>query len=162
MAYDTDNVFAQILEGKMPAHKVFENEHTFAFMDIMPVSVGHTLIIPKAEAENIFDLENEPGSEVFQTTKKIAHAIQASLKPSGLILTQLNGTDAGQTVFHYHMHIIPVYEKMPLRMHGKEVEDCEVLAKTAKIIEQALIDMDSGLTRQKWKSQSNLSTIIQC
>ena len=144
MAYDTDNVFAQILEGKMPAHKVFENEHTFAFMDIMPVSVGHTLIIPKAEAENIFDLENEPGSEVFQTTKKIAHAIQTSLKPSGLILTQLNGTDAGQTVFHYHMHIIPVYEKMPLRMHGKEVEDSEALAKTAKIIEQAVIDMDSG------------------
>ena len=59
MAYDTDNVFAQILEGKMPAHKVFENEHTFAFMDIMPVSVGHTLIIPKAEAENIFDLDLE-------------------------------------------------------------------------------------------------------
>ena len=127
----------------MPAHKVFENEQTFAFMDIMPVSVGHTLIIPKAEAENIFDLENEPGSEVFQTTKKIAHAIQASLKPTGLILTQLNGTDAGQTVFHYHMHIIPVYEKMPLRMHGKEVEDSEALAKTAKIIEQAVIDMGS-------------------
>ena len=144
MAYDTDNVFAQILEGKMPAHKVFENEHTFAFMDIMPVSVGHTLIIPKAEAENIFDLDNEPGSEVFETTKKIAHAIQVSLKPTGLILTQLNGTDAGKTVFHYHMHIIPVYEKMPLRMHGNEVEDSEVLAKTAKIIEQAVIDMGSG------------------
>ena len=144
MAYDVNNVFAQILEGKMPAHKVFENEHTFAFMDIMPVSVGHTLIIPKAEAENIFDLENEPGSEVFQTTKKIAHAIQASLKPTGLILTQLNGTDAGQTVFHYHMHIIPVYEKMPLRMHGKEVEDSDALAKTAKIIERAVVDMDSG------------------
>ena len=76
--------------------------------------------------------------------KKIAHAIQASLKPSGLILTQLNGTDAGQTVFHYHMNIIPVYEKMPLRMHGKEVEDSDALAKTAKIIEQAVIDMDSG------------------
>ena len=144
MAYDVNNVFAQILEGKMPAHKVFENEHTFAFMDIMPVSVGHTLIIPKTEAENIFDLDNGPGSEVFKTTKRIAHAIQASLKPTGLILTQLNGTDAGQTVFHYHMHIIPVYEKMPLRMHGKEVEDSEVLAKTAKIIEQAVIDMDSG------------------
>ena len=128
----------------MPAHKVFENEHTFAFMDIMPVSVGHTLIIPKAEAENIFDLDNEPGSEVFETTKKIAHAIQASLKPTGAIITQLNGADAGQTVFHYHMHIIPVYEKMPLRMHGKEVEDSDALAKTAKIIEQAIIDMDSG------------------
>ena len=144
MAYDTDNVFAQILEGKMPAHRVFENEHTLAFLDIMPVSVGHTLIVPKVEAENIFELEHGPGSEVFIATKRVAHAIQASLKPTGLILTQLNGTDAGQTVFHYHMHIIPVYEKMPLRMHGKEVEDSEVLAKTAKIIEQAVIDMDSG------------------
>ena len=144
MVYDADNVFAQILEGKMPAHKVFENDHTLAFLDIMPVSVGHTLIIPKVEAENIFELENEPGSEVFKTTKKVAHAIQASLKPTGLILTQLNGTDAGQTVFHYHVHIIPVYEKMPLRMHGKEIEDSETLAKTAKTIEQAVADIEAG------------------
>ena len=144
MAYDANNVFAQILEGKMPAHKVFENDHTLAFLDIMPVSVGHTLIVPKAAAENIFELENEPGSEVFKTTKKVAHGIQASLNPTGLIITQLNGTDAGQTVFHYHMHIIPVYEKMPLRMHGKEIEDAEALAKTAKIIKQAVVDVDAG------------------
>ena len=144
MAYDANNVFAQILEGKMPAHKVFENDHTLAFLDIMPVSLGHTLIVPKAEAENIFELENEPGSEVFKTTKKVAHGVQASLNPTGLIITQLNGTDAGQTVFHYHMHIIPVYETMPLRMHGKEIEDTEALAKTAKSIEQAIVDMDAG------------------
>ena len=143
MAYDTNNVFAQILEGKMPAHKVFENDHTFAFLDIMPVSVGHTLIIPKAAAQNIFELEHTPGSEVFKTTKKVAHGIQASLNPTGLIITQLNGTDAGQTVFHYHMHIIPVYEKIPLRMHGKEIEDSEALAKTAKIIKQAVVDISA-------------------
>ena len=65
----------------MPAHKVFENEHTFAFMDIMPVSVGHTLIIPKAEAENIFDLENEPGSEVFKTTTKLLMQFRLRLSP---------------------------------------------------------------------------------
>ena len=141
MAYDANNVFAQILEGKMPAHKVFENDHTLAFLDIMPVSVGHTLIVPKAEAENILELENEPGSEVFKTTKKVAHGIQASLNPTGLIITQLNGADAGQTVFHYHMHIIPVYKKMPLRLHGKEPEDAEALAKTAQIIKQAVVDI---------------------
>jgi len=144
MVYDTDNVFAQILEGKMPAHKVFENDQTLAFLDIMPVSLGHTLIIPKTKAENIFELENEPGSAVFITTKKLAHAIRASLKPTGLVLTQLNGADAGQTVFHYHMHIIPVYEKTPLRMHGKEVEDSENLAKTAKIIEKAVAGIESS------------------
>ena len=144
MAYDTDNIFAQILEGKMPAHKVFENDHTLAFMDIMPVSAGHTLVIPKAAAQNIFELEHTPGSEVFKTTKKVAHGIQASLSPTGLIITQLNGTDAGQTVFHYHMHIIPVYEKMPLRMHGKEIEDSEALAKTAKIIKQAVVGIGAG------------------
>jgi len=143
MAYDANNVFAQILEGKMPAHKVFENDHTLAFLDIMPVSIGHTLIVPKAEAENIFELENGPGSEVFKTTKKVAHGIQASLNPTGLIITQLNGTDAGQTVFHYHMHIIPVYKKMPLRMHGKETEDAEALAKTAKIIKQAIVGISA-------------------
>ena len=141
MAYDANNVFAQILEGKMPAHKVFENDHTLAFLDIMPVSVGDTLIVPKAEAENIFELENGPGSEVFKTTKKVAHGIQDSLNQTGLIITKLNGTDAGQTVFHYHMHIIPVYEKVPLRMHGKEIEDSEALAKTAKIIKQAVVDI---------------------
>ena len=144
MAYDANNVFAQILEGKMPAHKVFENDHTLAFLDIMPVSVGHTLIIPKAAVQNIFELEHAPGSEVFKTTKKVAHGIQASLNPTGLIITQLNGTDAGQTVFHYHMHIIPVYEKMPLRMHGKEIEDSEALAKTAKIIKQAVVGIGAG------------------
>ena len=144
MAYDANNVFAQILEGKMPAHKVFENNHTLAFLDIMPVSLGHTLIVPKAEAENIFELENESGSEVFITTKRVAHAIQTSLSPTGLIITQLNGTDAGQTVFHYHMHIIPVYKKMPLRMHGKEIEDSEALTKTAKIIKQAVVDVGAG------------------
>jgi len=144
MAYDANNVFAQILEGKMPAHKVFENDHTLAFLDIMPVSVGHTLIVPKADAQNIFELEHVPGSEVFKTTKKVAHGIQASLNPTGLIITQLNGTDAGQTVFHYHMHIIPVYEKMPLRMHGKEIEDSEALAKTAKIIKQAVVGVGAG------------------
>jgi len=144
MVYDTENVFAQILEGKMPAHKVYENDQTLAFLDIMPVSVGHTLIIPKAEAENIFELENEPGSEVFVTTKKVAHAIRASLEPTGLILTQLNGSDAGQTVFHYHMHIIPVYKKTPLTMHGKKVEDFEKLATTAKIIKQVIADTAMG------------------
>ena len=144
MAYDANNIFAQILEGKMPAHKVFENDHTLAFLDIMPVSVGHTLIVPKAAAQNIFELEQALGAEVFKTTKKVAHGIQASLNPTGLIITQLNGTDAGQTVFHYHMHIIPVYKKMPLRMHGKEIEDSEALAKTAKIIRQAVVDSDAG------------------
>jgi len=143
MAYDANNVFAQILEGKMPAHKVFENDHTLAFLDIMPVSVGHTLIIPKAAAQNIFELAHAPGSEVFKTTKKVAHGIQASLNPTGLIITQLNGADAGQTVFHYHMHIIPVYKKMPLRMHGKETEDAEALAKTAKIIKQAIVGISA-------------------
>jgi len=144
MAYDANNIFAQILEGKMPAYKVFENDHTLAFLDIMPVSVGHTLIVPKAAAQNIFELENAPGAAVFKTTKKVAHGIQASLNPTGLLITQLNGTDAGQTVFHYHMHIIPVYKKMPLKMHGKEIEDSEDLAKTAKIIRQAVMDSDAG------------------
>ncbi len=80
---------------------------------------------------------------MFKTTKKVAHGIQASLNPTGLIITQLNGADAGQTVFHYHMHIIPVYKKMPLRMHGKEIEDAEALAKTAKIIKQAIVGISA-------------------
>ena len=138
MVYDTDNVFAQILERKMPAHKVFENKHTFAFMDIMPVSKGHTLVIPKSKCVNIFDLDEEFLSAVIKTTKRVADAIKKVFTPSGVIITQLNGAKAGQTVFHYHMHIIPVYEKAPFQPHANDVEDDAVLASTAEEIKQIL------------------------
>ena len=139
MGYDDDNVFAKILRDEMPSHRVYEDEQTLAFMDIMPVAKGHTLVIAKTKGENIFDLDEESLSAVIKTTKRVAEAIKKALQPSGVIITQLNGAKAGQTVFHYHMHIIPVYEKALFQPHANNLEDAEVLASTAETIKQTLI-----------------------
>ena len=106
MSYDNENIFAKILRGEMPCHKVYENESTIVFMDIMPVSDGHVLVVPKSPAENIFDLSEEYLKEVIKTTKLLSHAMKKALRPSGLIVKQFNGPDAGQTVFHIHLHIL--------------------------------------------------------
>ena len=139
MGYDDNNVFAKILRDEMPSHRVYEEEQTLAFMDIMPVSKGHTLVIPKTKGENIFDLDAESLAAVIKTTKRVAEAIKKALEPSGVIVTQLSGAKAGQTVFHYHMHIIPVYEKAPFQPHANDLEDSEILASTAETIKQTLL-----------------------
>tara|TARA_B100000029_G_scaffold247173_1_gene244082 strand:- start:230 stop:649 length:420 start_codon:yes stop_codon:yes gene_type:complete len=139
MGYDDDNVFAKILRDEMPSHRVYEDDQTLAFMDIMPVSKGHTLVIAKTKGENIFDLDEKSLSAVIKTTKRVAEAIKKALLPSGVIITQLNGAKAGQTVFHYHMHIIPVYDKAPFQPHTNAVEDAEILASTAKTIKETII-----------------------
>ena len=108
MAYDNENIFAKIIRDEMPCHKVYETDSIIVFMDIMPMSDGHVLVVPKSHAENIFDLSEEYLEEVIKIVKKVSHAIKNALQPSGLIIKQFNGADAGQTVFHYHMHIIPV------------------------------------------------------
>ena len=118
----------------MPCHKVYENESTIVFMDIMPMSDGHVLVVPKYPAENIFDLSEEYLKEVVATTKLLSHALKKALVPSGLIVKQFNGSDAGQTVFHYHMHIIPVYNGAPNKNHGYEMEKPEKLEATAQKI----------------------------
>ena len=138
MDYDDNTVFAKILREEMPSHRVYEDNYTLAFMDIMPVSKGHTLVIPKSKCVNIFDLDEEFLSAVIKTTKRVADAIKKVFTPSGVIITQLNGAKAGQTVFHYHMHIIPVYEKAPFQPHANDVEDDAVLASTAEEIKQIL------------------------
>ena len=138
MDYDDNNVFAKLLREEMPSHRVYEDNYTLAFMDIMPVSKGHTLVIPKSKSVNIFDLDEEFLSAVIKTTKRVADAIKKVFAPSGVIITQLNGAKAGQTVFHYHMHIIPVYEKAPFQPHANDVEDDAVLASTAEEIKQIL------------------------
>ena len=138
MAYDNNNVFAQILRGEMPSYSVYEDEKTYAFMDIMPASKGHTLVVPKSEAENIFELEESYISAVAKTSKLIATAIKKTLGPSGVLITQLNGSDAGQTVFHYHMHVIPVYSENPMKIHANKPEDKALLETTANEIKKGI------------------------
>lgn len=134
MAYDPDNVFARILRGEASAHTVYEDDATLAFMDIMPQTKGHALVIPKAPAENIFDLAPDMLAATILTTRKVAHAVRAAFEPAGMMIGQLNGSLAGQTVFHLHFHIIPRYEPGGFRFHGQPVQAPELLAEHAAAI----------------------------
>jgi len=107
MAYDDQNVFAKIVRGEAPCHKVYEDEHTLAFMDIMPQVDGHTLVIPKQGAETIFELSEESAVACIKTTKYIATAVKKAFNSEGIAIAQLNGAAAGQSVFHVHFHILP-------------------------------------------------------
>ena len=107
MAYDPNNIFAKILRGEADAHVVLDEEYCLGFMDLMPQSPGHTLIIPREPAENIFDLSAPALGQLIATTQRVARAVKAAFEPPGMMIVQLNGVDAGQTVFHIHFHVIP-------------------------------------------------------
>jgi len=138
MAYDKNNIFAKILRGEVPSFKVYEDDKTLAFMDVMPQAPGHTLVIPKFEAENILDLDPDYASALIRATQKVAAAVKKAFSAPGLMLAQLNGEAAGQTVFHIHMHIIPRSSGVDLKLHAREMEDFEVLKKHAEMIKAAL------------------------
>ncbi len=138
MAYDPGNIFANILRGEIPAHKVYEDEHTLAFMDVMPQADGHTLIVPKAPAENLFELEAAMAGAVMRTTQWVASGVRRAFNADGITLMQFNGAVAGQTVFHFHMHVIPRYAEQPLRSHGRAMAEPRILEEHARLIRAAL------------------------
>ena len=105
-AYDTDNVFAKILRGEIPCYKVYEDGYALAFLDVMPRAPGHTLVIPKAPARNIFDITPEDFAHVARATHKVARAAKAAFKADGITVHQFNETAGGQGVFHLHMHVL--------------------------------------------------------
>lgn len=121
MAYDDSNIFAKILRGEADAHVVMDEEHCVAFMDLMPQSPGHTLVIPREPAENLLDLSAEGLSVLMATTQRVARAVKAAFGPAGLMIMQLNGADAGQTVFHIHIHVIPRYPGEGLTLHTRSM-----------------------------------------
>lgn len=106
-SYDDNNIFAKMLDGDIPYHKVYEDDKTLAFMDIMPQAEGHVLVIPKQKAVDLADLEPEYAAAVLMTSKKVMQAQRQVFEREGVIQMQLNGSQAGQTVFHYHVHLIP-------------------------------------------------------
>ncbi len=126
-AYDTNNIFAKILRGEIPCHKVYEDEHTFAFMDIMPRCPGHTLVIPKAPARNILDISPESLAHVARTAKLIAVAGKKAFNADGITLQQFSEQAGGQVVFHLHVHIMPRIEGVPLLPPASRKEDVKVL-----------------------------------
>lgn len=107
--FDPNCIFCKIVQGEIPAAKVYEDEHVLAFMDISQVTKGHTLVIPKVHQEDIFELDEEVASHLFSVIPKIANSIKKQFKPLGLNIVNNNGEAAGQTVFHYHIHLIPRY-----------------------------------------------------
>ncbi|MFL6556799.1 MAG: HIT family protein [Bacillus sp. (in: firmicutes)] len=107
----SDCIFCKIVNGEIPAAKVFENEHVLAFLDITQVTKGHTLVIPKVHKENLFELTPEIASNLFEVVPAIANALKREYDPIGLNTLNNNGEHAGQSVFHYHMHLLPRYGK---------------------------------------------------
>lgn len=136
--YDDDNIFAKIIAGDAPAIKVFEDDVVIAFMDIFPQSPGHCLVVPKEKARNLLDLSDNTAAAAIQRVKRLARAVEAALKPDGIVVTQFNGAPAGQTVFHIHFHIIPRWDDIPLGRHGGGQADMDELKAQAGRIAAAL------------------------
>ena len=137
-SYDPDNVFAKILRGEVPSHKLYEDDDTFTFMDSMPRGDGHCLVIPRKPSRNIHDVEPESLAAVMATTQKLARAVVKAFSADGVTVQQFNEPAGGQVVFHLHVHIIPRFEGVKLRPHTGEMEKPEVLAANADKIRAAL------------------------
>ncbi|MYD44153.1 MAG: HIT domain-containing protein [Gammaproteobacteria bacterium] len=138
MSYDPDNVFARILRGELPAHVVEETEHTLTFMDVMPRADGHALVIPKEHASNIHEISNESVQYVIKQVKRVASAAQQVFPDQGIRVVQLNGSEAGQSVFHLHFHVIPSSDGVNFGFHGHASADADSLAKHAARLKAAL------------------------
>jgi histidine triad (HIT) family protein len=136
--YDSNNIFAKILRGELPAHKVFEDDKTFAFLDIMPRAPGHTLVISKAPARTILDIEPDDLSAVIKTSQKVARAAMTVFGADGITVHQFNEPAGGQVVFHLHFHIIPRKNAVPMKPPASIKEDTAVLADQALKLAAAL------------------------
>lgn len=138
MSYDPYNVFARILRGEAPAHRVFEDDRSLAFMDLMPQVEGHTLVIPKYPARDLLDLPGDHLAHTMRVTQRVARAVQQAFAADGIMLAQLSGAAAGQTVFHVHFHILPRSGGIDLRLHARDIAPAEQLADHARRIRAVL------------------------
>ena len=136
--YDEANIFAKILRGEMPAYKVYEDDKSLAFLDIMPRSPGHTLVIPRSKARNILDAAPEDLCHVMQVTQKIARAAMKTFDAEGVTIQQFNEPAGGQVVFHLHVHVIPRRAGVALKPPASEREKPETLAEHAKRLNAAI------------------------
>ena len=138
MTYDDSNVFAKILRGELPAHKVYEDANTLAFMDIMPRADGHTLVIPKTPARNVLDATPEQLAACMATAQTIARALMPAFNADGITIQQFSEPAGGQVVFHLHVHVIPRWDGVKLGPHTGAMEKPEVLTAHAEKIRKAL------------------------
>jgi histidine triad (HIT) family protein len=138
MAYDSNNIFAKILRGEIPCVKVYEDDKTLAFMDVMPEAEGHVLVVPKEAAEDVLTLSPEGLSALMATVQRVARAVDKALAPDGILLKQYNRAAAGQSVFHAHFHIVPRWEGVAPAPHGKVMVEAAKLEPIAARIRSQL------------------------
>jgi histidine triad (HIT) family protein len=138
MAYDENNIFAKILRGEIPCHKIYEDEDTVAFLDIMPRTEGHTLVLTKEKVRDLFDIKPIALAKLMAAVQKLAPKIKEAVGADGVLIQQFNGSAAGQTVFHLHVHIVPIKQGVPVKPHAGQMEDQAKLAATAQKIRKKL------------------------
>jgi histidine triad (HIT) family protein len=136
--YDSNNIFAKILRGEIPCHKVYEDEQTLAFMDVMPQCDGHCLVIPKQPSRGLLDADPAVLGHLMAVVQKVASGAVAATGADGFQIRQYNESAGGQTVFHLHFHILPMKEGVPLKPHTGKMADHGMLAEMAKKIEAHL------------------------
>jgi histidine triad (HIT) family protein len=137
--YDSDNIFAKILRGEIPSHRVYEDDDVVAFMDVMPQSDGHALVVPKAPSRNLLDADPAVLAKVIPVVQRVANAAKAAFQADGITVMQFNEAPAGQTVYHLHFHVIPRFEGVPLKAHSGRTEEGSVLAANAAKLKAALV-----------------------
>ncbi|CAN7471048.1 HIT family protein [Ensifer sp. ENS07] len=138
MSYDDNNIFARILRGEIPSHRVYEDDATIAFMDVMPQAEGHLLVVPKSPSRNLLDADAATLPALIATVQKLAVAAKEAFDADGVTIMQFNEAPAGQSVFHLHFHVIPRQAGVPLKPHSGTMEDGAVLAANAEKVRQAL------------------------
>ncbi len=139
--YDPNNIFAKILRGEAPCTRVYEDDVSLAFLDVMPRADGHTLVIPKVPARNIFDIAAEDLARFMPTVQKVARAVKAGMAAEGLTVQQFNEVAGGQQVFHLHFHVLPRWAGVPLKPPGGPFQNAEALRPYADRIIAAFVDV---------------------
>ncbi|ESX98191.1 HIT family protein [Mesorhizobium sp. LNJC405B00] len=137
-AYDPSNIFAKILRGEIPSHRVYEDDAVVAFMDVMPQGPGHTLVVPKAPSRNLLDADPATLGRLFTTVQTVALAVKKAFGADGVTILQFNEPASGQTVYHLHVHVVPRFEGIALKPHTGQMEKPEVLTENAAKIRAAL------------------------
>ncbi|MGQ0671399.1 MAG: HIT family protein [Hyphomicrobium sp.] len=138
MSYDPTNIFAKILRGEVPCHKVYEDADTIAFLDVMPQAPGHTLVVPKTAARNILDADPEVLARLLPVAQQIARAAMTAFAADGISVFQYSEAAGGQSVFHLHVHVVPRHSGVRMRGHTDKMEDGTVLAANAEKLRRAL------------------------
>ncbi len=141
--YDSNNIFARILRGELPCFKIYEDADAIAFLDIMPQSDGHALVVPKEAAVDLFGLSEAAAAAAIRVTQIVARGVREAFQPDGVVISQFNGAAAGQTVPHVHFHIVPRYTDQALRGHARQQQDMAVLKQHAERVVAALAKLQA-------------------